>query len=96
MPQILQLSDVSPKIALLGLRFFWAVGNMKRFIGRQGTDPEARIRRVVTTVHFPVLLLHAFTILCAVSPPSKDAGNYYPQGHMPPAHALARYIFGNV
>jgi len=53
-------------LAFLGFRFFWAVGNIRRYIiYREKTHP-ALYRRLITTIQFPVLLLHAmaFYFLC--------------------------------
>jgi len=53
-------------LALLGFRFFWAVGSIRRYIVRHENNPNARVRRFITTFHFPILLLHAmaFYFLC--------------------------------
>jgi len=51
-------------LIFLGLRFFWAVGNLRRFILRRGDDSTVKVRRVVTTVHFPLLIIHAFLFYC--------------------------------
>jgi hypothetical protein len=50
-------------VALLGFRFFWAVGNIRRYL------LEARIevgqkRRAVVIYHAPILLFHAFLFYC--------------------------------
>ena len=54
-------------LAFLGTRFFWAVGNIRRYYLRnERYEPNRNARRVITTVHFPILLLHAFVfyVLC--------------------------------
>lgn len=47
-------------LILIEIRFFWASGNIRRFITRKESRPNDR--KVVTVVHFPILLLHSFLL----------------------------------
>lgn len=48
-------------LILLIMRFFWALGNIRRFIFRNKGKLH-KTRRYVITFHFFILLLHAFVI----------------------------------
>ena len=61
---VVPVSALGLVLTFLGLRFFWAVGNLRRYILRRGDDPAVKVRRVVTTVHFPLLIIHAFLFYC--------------------------------
>jgi hypothetical protein len=47
-------------LLLIGIRFFWAAGNIRRFVTLKAPQPHDR--KLVTVVHFPILLLHSFLI----------------------------------
>lgn len=49
---------ISATLGLLGVRFFWATGNIRRFVLKRKRSPNDR--KAVTVIHFPMLLLHAF------------------------------------
>ncbi len=60
---------LSAALALLGIRFMSAPRNIRRFVlahAHDGEEMRRRKVRTVTTVHLPVLLLHAllFFVLC--------------------------------
>lgn len=54
---------------LVGLRFFWAIGNLRRFVKRQNNLPP-RTQIEIVVVHFPIVVLQsfAFYLLCAQIP----------------------------
>ena len=43
---VIPVSALGLVLTFLGLRFFWAVGNLRRFILRRGDDPAVKVRRV--------------------------------------------------
>ena len=47
-------------LILIEIRFFWASGNIRRFVTRKQARPNDR--KLVTIVHFPILLLHSFLL----------------------------------
>ena len=53
-------------LLFLGFRFFWAVGNIRRYVIRNHHLPGEFVRRRITTFLFPMLLMHAvaFYLLC--------------------------------
>ena len=56
-------------IILIGLRFFWAIGNLRRFVNRQKSLLPA-IQMEIVVIHFPIVVLQsfAFYLLCAQIP----------------------------
>lgn len=58
-PVIKLISGILLMITMV--RFFWAVGNIRRFIARNNTGLKDT-RRYVVSFHFFVLLLHAFAL----------------------------------
>ena len=50
-------------LLLTMVRFFWAVGNIRRFITRNASILK-ETRRHVVSIHFLVLLIHAFSLYC--------------------------------
>jgi hypothetical protein len=46
--------------AWLGMRFFWATGNIRRLLSSRRRSEEARVRSQVIYFHFPVLMFHSF------------------------------------
>lgn len=48
-------------LILLSMRFFWALGNIRRYLKRNETR-LSKIRRYVISIHFFILLMHAFII----------------------------------
>ena len=54
-------SVFSVVLLLTMMRFFWALGNIRRFIKRNA-DTLRATRRYVISVHFFILLVHAFSL----------------------------------
>lgn len=58
-------SIVGIGLSLVGVRFFWATGNIARYLDRQGvmaledTPSDVRTHRMTVTVLFPMLMGHA-------------------------------------
>ena len=55
-------------LGALGTRFFWAVGNIRRFVLHRIVQLDPPSRRWLVVAHFPLLFLHAvlFYILCRI------------------------------
>jgi len=60
------LSCLTLVLSMLGLRFFWAVGNIRRFFLRRTVSLDPPSRTPLVVFHFPVLFSHAvlFFLLC--------------------------------
>lgn len=56
-------------LSLLGVRFFWAVGNIRRFLLEAEHPPGSHVRLLVMSVNVPILMIHAylFYLLCRVN-----------------------------
>jgi hypothetical protein len=55
-------------LSALGTRFFWAVGNIRRFVLQRVGQLDPPSRKWLVIAHFPLLFLHAvlFYILCRI------------------------------
>lgn len=66
-PTALATLALNCAISFVGLRLFWAIGNLRRFVSRQGKTLSSRIQTEMVLVHFPIIILQsfAFYLLCA-------------------------------
>ncbi len=55
-------------LSALGTRFFWAVGNIRRFVLQRVAQLDPPSRRILVIAHLPLLFLHAvlFYVLCRI------------------------------
>lgn len=63
-------------LSLTGLRFFWAVGNIRRHVLRSIINVEPPRRHMLIAVHLPVLFLHAalFFLICRIAQGLTEGG----------------------
>lgn len=57
---------VAAMLTLLSIRFYWAMGNIRRYIKNKKHEDIHPIGRIIMMFHVPILMLHSFTffILC--------------------------------
>jgi len=57
---------VAVMLTLLSIRFYWAIGNIRSYIGNKKGQDITKIGRLIMTFHVPILMLHSFSfyVLC--------------------------------